>query len=339
MTEHEDSILSAMTNSPNSGPLKPVYAIVGKDRFLRAEALDPILAGGDSTGAESHGARFEGDEASLSEVLDDVRTLSLLGGCRIVVVDDADGFITQHRAVLEKFCHAPAESGCLILLCNSLPKNTKLHKAIAKSGEVIAAEAPRGRGVVTWIVARARGRHGVTIDGAAAQRLRDHLGDSPGLLDAELAKLATYVGDRKCIAAADIDALTGNHREELVFTVIDALAVGNLKSAMTLWEQVLATDLAAPGRAIGGLVYAVRKLLSARRQLESGTNIAVLARMLFTDAGTAERRLNAVSTIQLETQLEDLLAADIAVKTGGSTVDLAVEKFIIKHGSKTRMSA
>lgn len=329
----------ATKRQQNGGSLQPVYAIVGKDRFLRTDALEAIIQRTTAEDADFNVSRFDGDAARLSEVLDDVRTLSLLGGRRVVVVDDADGFITAHRGVLEKYCASPADTGSLVLLCQSMPKNTRLYKAISANGEIVAVEAPRGRGVRAWIVARARKQHGVTMVESAAQRLQDQLGDSPGILDAELAKLATFVGDRKQISLADIDTLTGHHREEKVFAVTDALAVGDTSSALHRWEQVLATDRAAPGRAIAGLAWGIRKLLDARRQWDSGADLATLARSLFTDVATAKRRLGQVSTVQLESQLEDLLAADIAIKTGGSTVDVAVEKFIVKHGSGARLSA
>ena len=82
--------------------------------------------------------------------------------------------------------------------------------------------------------------------------LREHVGDAPGLLDAELGKLAIYVGERVEITAADIAALTGRHREEKVFAVTDAMSSGDTQTALRQWEQVLATDRAAPARAIAG---------------------------------------------------------------------------------------
>ena len=69
----------------------------------------------------------------------------------------------------------------------------------------------------------------------------------------------------------------------------------------------------------------------ARRDWERGTNIGELARRLFTDPGIVENRLKRVTTERLEEQQRDLLAADVAVKTGLSTLESAVEKFIVKH--------
>ncbi len=315
--------------------IKPIYAIVGADRFLRQEALERIL----STVAdemESLGpARFDGAQAELAEVLDEVRTMSLLSSRRIVIVDDADLFITANREALERYARDPAVGGTLIFACQSFPKTTRLSKAIQKSGEVVSCPALKGRAVGDWITQRARTNFKKRLIPGTAGTLREHVGDSLGALDAELGKLAAFVGERSEITPADVDALTGNHREETVFGVIDAIASHDVVSAMRHWEQVLATDRAAPGRAIAGLAWGVRRLLKARRDWDNGVSVGMLARSMFTDPHQLQQRLKCVSVKQLEEQLRDLRDADLAVKTGGSTVGLAVEKFIVKHGAKS----
>ena len=128
-----------------------------------------------------------------------------------------------------------------------------------------------------------------------------------------------------------VDTLIGNHREEKIFAVTDAISSQDAATALRCWEQVLATDRAAPGRAIAGLAWGVRRLLEARRDWEAGGNIRELARRMYTDPGVLRSRLERVTTEQLEAQQRDLLAADLAVKTGASTAASAVEKFIITH--------
>ncbi|MBU0718846.1 MAG: DNA polymerase III subunit delta [Planctomycetes bacterium] len=309
-----------------------VYAIVGPDRFLRGESLKRVLA---QLGEEVDACtRLEGSDAVLAEVLDEVRTMSLLGTRRVVVVEEADPFITRHREVLERYVADPCPSGCLILSSSSLPRNTRLYKAVNAIKGVIHCDPPKGRAMIGWIASRAEATYRKRISPAAAQRLREHLGDNPGVLDAELAKLASFVGDRTEIGPADIDALTGHHREEKVFAVTDAMSAGEAESALRHWEQVLATDRAAPGRAIAGLAWGVRRLLAARREWEQGADLQGIARRMYADADTLRRRLERVSTAQLEEQQHDLLAADLAVKTGASTIDVAVERFIVKHSTR-----
>jgi DNA polymerase-3 subunit delta len=311
-----------------------LFAVVSKDRGLRNEALRELVERL-SPGADTLGpAKFDGESAGLAEVLDEVRTPSLLGECRIVVVEEADEFITTNRAALEKYCGNPSDTGTLILACQTMPKTTRLYKIIESQGEVILREPPSGRSVPAWIAERAKAVYGKRIAPVAAQSLRDHVGDAPGWLDTELAKLSTYVGERAEITAADVAELTGHHREEKVFAVLDAMASGDTATSLRQWEQVLATDRAAPGRAIAGLAWSVRRMAEAYADWKTGANLYSLAAKMFTDPGTLKQRFERVSAEQLAEQQADLLEADVAVKTGGSTVEVAIEKFIVKHSTR-----
>jgi DNA polymerase-3 subunit delta len=318
--------------------LHAVYAIVGSDRFLRGAALKELLDGaGDDMDAMGP-TRVDGDGADAAAVLDEMRTPSLLGGRRLVIVDDADDFISANRAILERCC-AASEGGCLILLCDSLPKNTKLYKIIADAGQVIACEPPKGRDVGLWIIRRAKETYGKRMSPEAARLLRDFIGDSPGWLDTELGKLTAYVGSRGEITPADVEASTGQSREEKVFAVVDALAAGDARGALRHWEQVWATDRAAPGRAIGGLAWSVRRMLQARREWEAGAELGMLARKMFTDPATLRRRFEYMSPGRLEQLQRGLLEADLAVKTGVSTVDVGIEKLIVGFAAQATIRA
>ena len=311
----------------------PVYALVGHDRTLRNDALADVLRELPGAAEVLSPTRVDGVDADLAEVLDEVRTPSLLGDRRVVIVDDADSFITANRSALERYCANPSDSGSLILACNTLARNTRLYKAVNSTGKVVFCNPPKGREVVPWIIQRANSTHDKRIAPRAAETLREHVGDAPGVLDAELGKLVAYVGERAEITAADIDALIGHHREEKVFAVTDAMSSGDTETALRQWEQVLATDRAAPARAIAGMAWGIRRLLEARRDWEQGAGVRELARRMYTDPGVLQRRLERLTVRQLEEQQRDLLSADLAVKTGASTVDVALQKFIVKHSS------
>lgn len=275
--------------------------------------------------------RLDGETVSLADVFDEVRTPSLFGERRIVIVDDADAFIQAHRSKLESYCSEPSGEGLLVLLCDSLPRNTRLYKFLAERNAVVVCEAPRHRAVVGWIVARARQPYEKRIAHEVAEALREHAGEDLGTLDAEIAKLAAYVDRRADITMDDVVALTGSNREENVFGVTDAMVAGDIAGALRRWEQVLATDRAAPGRAIAGLAWGVRQSVDARREWEAGADLAVVTQRWRTDPATARRRVERYSSRELEEQQRDLLLADVGLKTGATTLQVAVERFVVRH--------
>ena len=128
--------------------VKPICVIFGKNAYVRRQALERVikreLAGGDPALSLS---RIDGDKAELAQVLDDVRTFSMLGDRRVVVVDEADAFISKHRQTLERFASAPVESGCLVLICDNFDGRTRLYKTIKQIGELeTVADAHRPGG-------------------------------------------------------------------------------------------------------------------------------------------------------------------------------------------------
>ncbi|MFH0982505.1 MAG: DNA polymerase III subunit delta [Planctomycetota bacterium] len=315
----------------------PVYVVYGAEAFLKQETVRRLLAaalGGPAGGLGP--SRFDGDTAALADVLDEVRTWSLLGERRVVVVEEADGFISRHRDALERYGSAPSDAGCLILVCKAFDARTRFYKVINGLAGALKCEAPRGAALPAWISDRAQKTYGKRLERGTAGRLRDYVGDGLGLLDQELDKLATYVGARPNITLEDVDALVGNNREQTVFAITDAMAEGDARTALYQWERVLATDRAAPGRAIGGLAWGIRRLLEALDAVAAGTPVSQLARQFWTEPAVLERRLRRLSRPKLEEQLCDLLEADVASKTGLSEVSRAVEKFIIKHASAAR---
>jgi len=87
----------------------PVYAVVGSDATLRRDALGEIIKGLSAHEGQIEPTLIDGNDAELSGVLDDLRTPSLLGDRRVVIVDDADAFISSHRQVLERYCGDPSQ--------------------------------------------------------------------------------------------------------------------------------------------------------------------------------------------------------------------------------------
>ncbi len=312
----------------------PICVIYGANAFQRRQELGRVtrneLAGGDPA---LNLSAVDGANASIGEVLDDVRTLSMLGGRRVVVVDEADAFISQHRAALEHFVAHPCDSGCLVLICNTFPSNHRLYKAVRASGQLVECKAISGHALKAWLTSTAQAAYGKRINPQAAACLIEHVGESQETLNTELSKLSMYVGSRPEITAGDIEAAVGQYREQNVFAVMGAISSGDAKTALHEWQQVWATDRAAPGRALGGLAWGVRKLMEARRDLDRGASLESLARKNWTDAAVFRRRMKRLTVRGLQDQLVGLMQADYQTKKGLSTVATGIEKFIVRHST------
>jgi DNA polymerase-3 subunit delta len=304
--------------------IRPIHVICGSDAFLRREALTAItqrvLGGADEHLAFSD---HDGDTAGLADVLDDLRTPPFLAEQRLVVVANADAFVSKHRKALEDYVASPSDCGVLVLVCRSFPSNTRLAKAAARVGRVESCEPLKPRAMTAWLTQRAEGYYQKRLDGEAAALLRRTVGDSLGQLDSELSKLTLYVGQRTTIKVEDVQAMVGHHREEKVFGILDAIGQGDTAAALDLWQQVWTTDRAAPARAVGGMAWSVRQLLEARIASDRGHPMPRSAFLLPQGGRTR------FSARALEDQLVNLLDTDIESKTGAGTVQSAVQRFIV----------
>jgi DNA polymerase-3 subunit delta len=282
---------------------------------------------------------IDGDGAELADVLDELRTLPFLGDRRAVVLRRADSFITKNREALEKYAANPCPTGTLILVCKSLPANTRLHKLIRSVGTVIKCEAPKGRAVTQWLVQRCREEYGCGLDTRAAARLRELAGDDLGVLDSELAKLRIYAGRGARITSAHVNELVGAYREENVFAIVEAMLTGDAARGIRLWNQVWATNRAAPFMAVGGLAWALRRIINAKASLDAGAPLDQVADQMRIDQQRVSAQTTPFTLGQLENLLCGLRDTDAAAKTGPSSVRDAVERFIIQTACRTRGGA
>ena len=175
---------------PDKYPPPAVCAVFGDERFLRQQAIAclraAVLGGGDGDFSLS---TFEGPDASFRDVHEVLSTVAMFGeGKRLVVVEEADDFVSRCRAPLEEYVARPSRSGVLVLDLDSLPSNTRLYKSIAAGGLLIDGGTPAPARLAKWLAEWARQRHHVQLPQAAAEMLVELVGPELGLLDQELAR-------------------------------------------------------------------------------------------------------------------------------------------------------
>lgn len=225
--------------------VKPVYALVGADSFLQLQELGKILM---QMPTDVQRIDFDGEGATLADVLDELRSFSMFGGGgKVVTVRNADAFVTKFRSQLEDYVSEPADSGTLVLRLSSLPGNQKIHKLIAKNGTVVSCEPPKD--LVSWAVNHAKNVAKVTLAPDAARLLVELIGDDLGRLDTEIAKLAINADGGKItpdVVASNV-AFT---REREMWDLTNAMAAGNTTEALRRWRQLIQSDPSAEFRAV-----------------------------------------------------------------------------------------
>jgi DNA polymerase-3 subunit delta len=304
----------AFLKSPKKVDPQPVYAVVGDDDFLKRQALlalrERILGPGD----DGFGlTTFPGDKAEFAEVRSELETRPFLGNRRLVIVDQADPFVTAYRTYLEKYLTAPATTGVLVLEVKNWPATTKLAKALPDAATVVC-KAPTAAKLVAWCVQWAAERHGKQLSQPAAQLLVDFVGNEMGLLDQELAKLAAYAGKAAGIDAGDVDLLVGRNQTTSAFKIFNAIVDGKTGEALAILDQLF-TQGEEPLRIAGAFAWQLRRVAQVARLSQLGVPLGeALGQVGLNDRRAAEALLRHLGLGRASQLFDWLVQLDLGLK-------------------------
>ena len=88
-------------NSPPDLSAVPMIALFGGERFLKVQVLNSIPGFSESEDEDVSLTRVVGKDTDLRSIADELLTVSMFGGRRVVVIDSADDFVSQNRNGLE----------------------------------------------------------------------------------------------------------------------------------------------------------------------------------------------------------------------------------------------
>lgn len=303
-------------------------SVFGDDAFLKREVLAAVkrevLGDEDS---EYSLTTFTGREADYRAVMDALATVSLFGGeRRLVIVEEADTFVTEHRARLEDYVARPHQSGVLVLEVKTWPANTRLAKAVAADGLAIDCKSLQPAQIKRWLAQQATKRYGVKLEAAATDALFELLPAELGILDQELAKLSLMVGPSGAIDEPLVQENVGGWRTRTAWEMVDAAAEGRAADAMQQLGRLI-TAGERPHGLLPQISHSLRQLAAATEIIEASeaTGKRLPLQAALKQAGVppfklaaAERQLRQIGRERAKQLVGWLLAVDLAIKSHNS---------------------
>lgn len=239
----------------------------GDEDFLKRLVVAEIRKQVLGADGEFSFTRFDGRTAKPREVFDELSTLALFGGRRLVAVSDADDFVSDNRPLLEDFAARPKPGGVLLLEVKSWPKTTRLYKALAAGGLQVECKTPPPAALLKWVAAWARQRHQARLEQDASELLVEMAGTELGLLDQELAKLAVSAGPDGAITPDMVADLVGGWRARTVWDMLDAALAGNAARALGQLDRLLLSG-EQPVGLLAQMAGSLRRFAAATRLIE-----------------------------------------------------------------------
>jgi DNA polymerase-3 subunit delta len=327
--------LSIMTKTTGKSKPNPefVYVIAGDEPTLVnakcSELVDRLMPPQErATGLWVADA----DKVTISEVLDEVRTLPFLTKRRVVVLRNADKFISANREALERYFENPCPTGILVITATSWDGKTRLAKKLPAVGTLFDIKPPKENELPRRLINYAQDAHNKRIEYGAAQFLVELAGTDLPRLYTEVDKLATYAANEKAITIAHVEALVGRNREFDAFEVINACLQRKAGPAIERLRKMFAEDKSAEYTTVGAFAFHFRRLFTAKKLLEEGHSqydVAGKAR-IWHNKEEQFALLKRLTLKQIGDQLQQLAETDYAIKRGQAQPRIAIEQLVLQ---------
>lgn len=247
-----------------------------------------------------------------------------------MIVRDIEKLGKDALTALSSYAADPSPMTILALAGEKLAKNTKLYKAVERTGEVLARQLDK-RDVPEFVVWLFR-QKSKAVEPDAVTELIASVGYDLHRLSAEVDKAATYAGERDTVTPADIRAVTVGAATTRVWEFAEALGDRDCRRAL---QRVAALE--KEGESIYGMhavaVRTIRDLIAARALLDRDVGgAAVIAQQMGRQEWQVRRLVRQAKGFKREELAELLVAAadvEAQMKTSRDS-RLALERWIVK---------
>lgn len=240
----------------------PLYLIVGDDDHLLRRAADRV-----TTDLRAVAPDLDVDLLDAAETthLPDLRTASLFGGTRCIVLRGIEAVSGDLKAELEDYAASPDPDATVVLVARGVGRIPKLTKLTTSSGERIDVKAP-----LPWDQRGWRGLaesefafHGRDADAAALSAVLERAGNDAAVIASKVAQVVAATEPGRRIGAEDVEGSVEGHGTRGPFAVADAVEARDPGTAIVGLRGALeAGD--APLALLGALASRIRQLLQVR---------------------------------------------------------------------------
>jgi DNA polymerase-3 subunit delta len=232
-----------------------VFYLHGDDEFRKEEAVRALVeAHLDPATRDFNYDPLRGREVDTETLASVLATPPMMAEWRVVVVREVEGLAASSRSreVLLSVAATPPPGLALVLSC-TVPQGSraKFYRQLEKGARSAAFKSLAPEDVPGWILERARVAFDIEVDLDAAQALAAAVGANLGVLARELDKLVDFVGDRRRIAAADVEAAGTRLPSQNRWAWFDMVGEGRLDEALSALGVLMGQGETGVGLVIG----------------------------------------------------------------------------------------
>ena len=243
-----------------SRKLRPAYVFVGDEAFFRRRCRDAILKHLVPDELRDFSLfEFELGETDLAEVLDRVRTPSLMAPFQVFFVKGVKtlfgrGSNDEKLAAIESYCKDPNPDAVLIFVADhiSIPADARrmemqdkeryqrIREDMGPFCSIIELARVEEGEAVRWITDYCAAQS-VKIEADAARELVDALGGDMMMISNEMEKLILYVREKKRITLGDVETMVLAAKQRSLYELTDALSARDRVRALEMLDAILSS--------------------------------------------------------------------------------------------------
>lgn len=291
-----------------------LYVLTGENTYELLAERKRWIAGFAVKHGEENCSRLEGKGLKFRSLLDEVSVLPFTAEKRLVVVEGVPDFEREEMERLTLEMHPDV----LLLFVDPAPDRRRSGvKALLAVADVREFPVLSGVRLKAWIAGEIKAA-GAELAPGTDQSLIDVVGEDQLRLAHEIHKLAAFAGQR-AITSEDVRLLSIGSREQHIWRLLDHLATGDRRAALSF-----ARELLEHGESAGGiwniLLWSVAQLTAVAGAVEDGARtpqqVVAKSGVKFGPARSLLPLARRLSPVQLRSLVDRIARFDIALKTG-----------------------
>ncbi len=306
-----------------------VYLLYGEESYLR-NYYSKLLMEAVTQEDTMNSATFSESDIDLAAFRDFVETMPFFADYRFALVRDSGLFTKSADDWAQVIANLP-ETAVVVFNEEKADKRTKLYKAVEKAGRVVEMKKPSEEELMTWVLGRCKANN-LKITRTAAEEFVMRTSDNMENMISEFDKLAAYVAETGEIRIEDVQAVTTLWIQNRIFQMMDAMAEGREKSALSMYYDLLALK-EPPMRILFMVGKLIRQLLQVKQLQKAGTGADAIAGQLRVRPFVAKKLMGQGRRFT-EQQLSDYakmcMEMEYAVKKGDLADKLGAELAFVK---------
>lgn len=306
---------------------RPAYLLYGEESFLKnsyKNRLKEAITGGDTMNFAS----FAGKNPDIDEVIRLADTMPFFAERRLILLEDSGLFKSGGEALVKYLPQMP-DTACLLFVESEVDKRNRLYKKIKEIGYVAEMNHQNAAQLARW-AGGLLAKEGKKITVKDVEFFLGLVGDDMENIRMELEKLISYTGSREVVTQEDIRTICSEHITGKIFEMIAAIANGQTRRAMDLYEDLLSLK-EPPMRILFLIARQFNQILQvkelAAQNMDRGTIASRLKIQPFI-VGRALPQAKRFTREEILSYVEWCVDMEEAVKSGRLEDRLAVELLI-----------